>query len=113
MCGAIPVVVGSSREVAATFFDWPGLPPPPWLFFHSWAEAAAGMAALAADAERLDARQREVQQWWSFAVSFWRAEIAGALDRPRDSHSRARPEATYPRTGLSRGPAHSGGGRDE
>ena len=82
VCGALPVIVGSAREIAETF-EWPGLGRPPWLFFDCWEAAAAGMALLWSDGEALNARQREVVRWWHEAVAFWRRTIASAVKSPR------------------------------
>lgn len=62
MCGAIPVVVGSSEEIKNTFvYD----ETPPWIFAESWDEAVEKCKNLLDDKDNLQEIQNNLLDWWS------------------------------------------------
>jgi hypothetical protein len=81
--GAIPVVVGHVAEMRNAFNSYVGERKgamPPWVFAHSWPEAAGKMQSLMRDRTgALDKRQRAVLRWWDRVNFNMRLAIFDAL----------------------------------
>jgi len=72
MCGAIPVVVGSSEEIQNTFAYKEN---PPWVFVESWDEAVEKCKDLLNDKNSLQKIQDDLLEWWSTGINNIKEEV--------------------------------------
>lgn len=66
ICGAIPVVVGTQEEIDYTFKYENS---PPWIFAHSWVEAAEKCKKLLNNKDDLQFRQESILTWWNSRIN--------------------------------------------
>ena len=62
LCGAIPIVVGSKKEIEGTFCQEEN---PPWLMFENWDEAQRKCLKLLKDMDNLNKLSQKNINWWS------------------------------------------------
>eukprot|EP00928_Gymnodinium_smaydae_P064943 TRINITY_DN48161_c0_g1_i1.p2 TRINITY_DN48161_c0_g1~~TRINITY_DN48161_c0_g1_i1.p2 ORF type:complete len:141 (+),score=33.06 TRINITY_DN48161_c0_g1_i1:892-1314(+) len=77
IAGAVPIVVGSQKELAATFstrYDKDGI-----IFAENWQAAASDAKQLLADAKQFDARRQHVVDWYCTWLGDAKAVIKEAL----------------------------------
>jgi FkbM family methyltransferase len=65
MCGAIPVVVGSSEEIQNTFAYEE---KPPWVFAESWDQSVEKCKDLLNDKDNLQEVQNDLLFWWNARI---------------------------------------------
>ena len=66
LCGAIPIVVGSKKEIEETFCEEEN---PPWLMFQSWDEAQLQCSELLKDMDYLNELSQKNVDWWRNRVA--------------------------------------------
>ena len=76
LCGAIPIVVGSKKEIEETFCQEEN---PPWLMFESWGEARRECLELLKDVDGLNELSKKHISWWGSRVSKLRGLISQTL----------------------------------
>ena len=81
--GAIPVIVGSEKEIQDTFGHFST--PPPWLFARSWKAARESAAEMLQNKEKRRALQIRVVKWWIQEVS----NIQDVVERRKNFWQRA------------------------
>jgi len=71
-CGAIPVVVGRSRQEVRHTFCKEGRGEtdnlPPWLFADSWPEAVEKILELESDQQQVERHRQRVLLWWHHRI---------------------------------------------
>ena len=65
VCGALPIIVGSQKEIHNVFFYNNS---PPFLFFDSWEIAIEECKILMRDRKKLDEKQEIITQWWRTTI---------------------------------------------
>jgi hypothetical protein len=88
ICGAIPVVGGTTREGYLEATE--PLGDPPWIFHESWEDALEEVRALLADEPALRARRMKVLAWWAAELDRTRSRIGSMLGPSRASTGRSR-----------------------
>ena len=76
ICGAIPILVGSKKEIKETFCKEEN---PPWLIFDTWENAQIGCLELLKDMDKLDKISKENINWWKNRVMKLRERINSYL----------------------------------
>lgn len=76
LCGAIPIVVGSRKEIEETFSQEED---PPWLMFESWDEAYRECLELLENMESLNELSQRNVAWWSNRLSKLRDLISATF----------------------------------
>lgn len=77
VCGALPVIVGSTKEIYDVFY-YNGLHPP-FLFFSSWEKAFDECKLLLRNKRKLNEKQSDIKQWWITVMSKLRNKIKNIL----------------------------------
>jgi hypothetical protein len=88
ICGAIPVVGGTTRERYLEATE--PLGDPPWIFHESWKDGLEEVRALLADEPALRARRMKVLAWWAAELDRTRNRIGSILGASRASIGRSR-----------------------
>lgn len=88
ICGAIPVVGGTTRERYLEATE--PLGDPPWIFHESWKDGLEEVRALLADEPALRARRMKVLAWWAAELDRTRNRIGSTLGASRASIGRSR-----------------------
>jgi len=76
MNGAIPVVVGSKKEIEWTFKYENN---PPWIFAETWNEAYEICKKLLNDPKNLQQKQKDVLFWWKKRLGYIKSKISEVL----------------------------------
>jgi hypothetical protein len=77
VCGAIPVVGGTTKERYLEATE--PLGDPPWIFHESWKDGREEVRALLADPHALRARRMEVLAWWAAELDRTQNRIGSML----------------------------------
>lgn len=72
LCGAIPIIVGSKKEIEETFCKEEN---PPWLMFENWNEAQLKCLKLLEDMDNLNKLSEKHINWWSKSFKTTRVNI--------------------------------------
>lgn len=107
ICGAIPIIVGSPKEINDTFSQEGN---PPWLFFSTWSEAVHECKHLLKDTESLNRKSHAVLSWWRNRVRQIKLIVQNTItkysddkqeSRDRSHTQRTHSKATYPLREIS------------
>ena len=66
ICGAIPIIVGSTDEISNTFLYEEN---PPWLYFNTWDEAKNGCINLLKDRKLITDMSKKLSFWWNYRLN--------------------------------------------
>jgi len=61
LCGAIPIVVGDTKEIENTFKYEEN---PPWIFANNWDQAYQQCQLLLKDKKKIESIQKNIVKWW-------------------------------------------------
>lgn len=73
VCGALPVIVGSEKEISDVFY-YDGLIPP-FLFFDTWEQAFEECKKMLQNTSLLQEKQQSIKQWWRTVITKIRSKV--------------------------------------